>query len=122
MKLFRVILQVGDLDKAAAFYGQLLGRDGRRVGGGRVYFDCGPIVALLGVDAPKPVPEYIYLAVPDVDAVFARARELGALASEDVHGEPAGAIVKRPWGERSFYAVDPWNNGLCFVDEGTLFR
>ncbi len=23
--------------------------------------------------------------------------------------------------ERSFYAVDPWGNGLCFVDDTTLF-
>ena len=42
--------------------------------------------------------------------MFGRARELGALANEGVHGAPAGAIVKRPWGERSFYAVDPWGN------------
>jgi hypothetical protein len=23
--------------------------------------------------------------------------------------------------ERSFYVHDPWGNGLCFVDENTLF-
>jgi len=33
----------------------------------------------------------------------------------------AGEIVKRPWGELSFYVEDPWGNGLCFVDETTLF-
>jgi hypothetical protein len=33
----------------------------------------------------------------------------------------AGAIVRRPWGERSFYAVDPFGNKLCFVDRATLF-
>ena len=33
----------------------------------------------------------------------------------------AGQIVVRPWGERSFYVEDPWSNGLCFVDEKTLF-
>jgi len=46
---------------------------------------------------------------------------LGCLSTEDVHGKSAGEIVKRPWGERSFYAHDPWGNGLCFVDENTLF-
>ena len=34
---------------------------------------------------------------------------------------PIVEIVKRPWGELSFYAEDPWGNGLCFVDEKTLF-
>jgi hypothetical protein len=29
--------------------------------------------------------------------------------------------VTRPWGERSFYAFDPDGNGLCFVDERTVF-
>ena len=33
----------------------------------------------------------------------------------------AGEIVKRPWGELSFYVEDSWGNGLCFVDEKTLF-
>jgi catechol 2,3-dioxygenase-like lactoylglutathione lyase family enzyme len=122
MKLFRIILQVGDLDSAAAFYGELLGLEGRKVGGGRVYLDCGAvIVALLGVASPEPAPEHSYFAVADLEAVFARARALGALATDQVHGEPAGAIVVRPWHERSFYAVDPWRNGLCFVDETTLF-
>jgi hypothetical protein len=46
---------------------------------------------------------------------------LNCLSRDDVHGEAAGKIVKRPWGELSFYVEDPWGNGLCFVDEQTLF-
>ena len=38
-------------------------------------------------------------------------------AEGDVHGDPAGAIEWRPWGERSFYAKDPLGNKICFVDE-----
>jgi len=38
-----------------------------------------------------------------------------------VHGAAAGDIVARPWGERSFYASDPFDNLLCFVDERTVF-
>ena len=39
-----------------------------------------------------------------------------------LEGPPsAGLIVTRPWGERSFYVNDPSGNGLCFVDETTLF-
>jgi hypothetical protein len=53
--------------------------------------------------------------------VFERAKALNCLASDRFHDQNAGEIVKRPWGELSFYVEDPWGNGLCFVDETTLF-
>lgn len=65
--------------------------------------------------------EYIYFAVGDLEKFHARATELDCLSTEDVHGASAGAIVVRPWGERSFYVHNRWCNGLCFVDENTLF-
>lgn len=125
--LFRVILQVSDIAKASDFYARLLDSEGRRVHGSRHYFDCGPVILALvdptaGGEAPKPLPDYIYFSVDDLESVHARARELDCLASEDVHGESAGEIVTRPWRERSFYARDPFGNGLCFVDSRTLFR
>ncbi len=128
--LYRIILQVDNLDKAEEFYGKLLSDRGRRIPrGSRHYIDCGPVIlALVDVNGegipglePKPLPDYIYFSVNDLETVHQRARELGCLSTEDVHGESAGEIVKRPWGERSFYAHDPWGNGLCFVDENTLF-
>ena len=128
--LYRIILQVDNLDKAEEFYGKLLGDRGRRIPrGSRHYIDCGPVIlALVDVNGegipglqPKPLPDYIYFAVSDVEAVYQRAQELQCLSTEDVHGESAGDLVKRPWGERSFYVHDPWGNGLCFVDENTLF-
>ena len=126
-KLFRIILQVDDLDKAEAFYGELLGDRGRRIPyASRHYIDCGPIILALvdptpGGEQAKPLPDKIYFAVGDLEAVYARATKLGCLSSEDVHGASAGKIVVRPWGERSFYVFDPWGNGLCFVDDKTLF-
>jgi len=128
--LYRIVVQVDNLDRAEEFYGKLLGDRGRRIPrGSRHYIDCGPVIlALVDVTAensieakPEPLPDYIYFAVDDVDAVHARARQLNCLSTEDVHGEPAGDVVVRPWRERSFYANDPWGNGLCFVDEKTLF-
>jgi catechol-2,3-dioxygenase len=125
--LFRVILQVSDLDRAASFYSDLLNDKGRRIPrGSRHYFDCGAVILALvdvtaGGEEAKPIPDYIYFAVADLQAAYDRARSLNCLSDEDVHGEPAGKIVKRPWGELSFYAADPWGNGLCFVDEQTLF-
>ena len=43
------------------------------------------------------------------------------LAPYDVHGERGGVVIVRPWGERSFYIVDPWGNDLCFCENGTLY-
>lgn len=127
MKLFRVILQVSDLDKAAEFYSKLLDNKGRRIpGASRHYFDCGPVILALvdpaaGGESAKPTSDYIYFAVGDLEQVYERACKLGCLSTEDVHGASAGEIVVRPWGESSFYVKDPWDNGLCFVDEKTLF-
>jgi predicted enzyme related to lactoylglutathione lyase len=126
-KLFRVILQVDDLDKAAEFYAKLLDDPGRRIPrASRHYIDCGPVILALvdvtaGGEEAKPSPDYIYFAVSDLEQVYSCATELGCLSSADVHGASAGEIVVRPWGERSFYVADPWGNGLCFVDENTLF-
>src|SRR6266481_8205346 len=126
-KLFRIALQVGDLDQASAFYSKLLDDPGRRIPrGSRHYFDCGPaILALVDVAAgqlePKPIPDSVYFAFGNLGEVYERAKAMNCLAKEDVHGADAGAIVVRPWGERSVYAEDPWGNGLCFVDDQTLF-
>ena len=124
-RVFRVTLEVGDLEQAADLYSELFGQPGTRHPGARHYFDCGVIVALLDVSRggmpPTPGPKSLFLTVDDVDAVHGRADRLGLLAPYDVHGEPAGAVLTRPWGERSFYVVDPWGNDLCFCENGTLY-
>ena len=83
------------------------------------------IVAVLDVSRggvpPTPGPKSLYFAVANLDAVHARASALGVLAPYQVHGEPAGDMITRPWGERSFYVVDPWGNDLCFCENGTLY-
>ena len=125
-KLFRVTLEVADLERATQLYAALFGLDGQRYPGARHYFGCGGvIVAVLDVSRggmpPTPGPKSLYFAVDDVDAVHARADQLGVLAPYQVHGEAAGAVITRPWGERSFYVVDPWGNDLCFCENGTLY-
>ncbi len=125
MKIFRIDVEVSNLDQAAAFYQKLLGDPGKRHPGARHYFNCGGVV--LSVLDPtqggmKPTPSNeIYFAVDDLAAVHARAKSLNALAPFQVHGQPAADIIQRPWGEKSFYVTDPWGNELCFVQEGTLY-
>lgn len=124
--LYRTVLQVSDMDLAVKFYTKLLGIEGRSIRGARHYFDCGPVIlALVNVTAggitAKPAPDYTYFSVNDLEAIFERARALDCLADKDVHGDPAGEIVTRPWGERCFYIEDPFGNPLCFVDSKTLF-
>lgn len=127
-KLFRVALQVADLEQAAAFYAKLLDDPGIPIPrGSRHYFNCGSVIlALVDVakgagEKPQPAPDYIYFAVNNLEEIFERAETLDCLCKDRYHDQQAGAIVKRPWGELSFYVEDPWGNGLCFVDESTLF-
>jgi predicted enzyme related to lactoylglutathione lyase len=122
MRLFRLNIEVGDIARANDFYAELLGAKGRPQMGSRCYFDAGGVT--LQVVQAEPVhtaAKALYFAVDDLDAVRARAAELGCLSRELVHGTPAGDAVVRPWGERSFYADDPWGNPLCFVEQGTVY-
>lgn len=125
-RLFRILLEVDGIDHAVELYSTLLDNPGRRIHGGRHYFDCGDVILGFVDVGPsareaRRTSEYIYFAVADLEAVHQRATALGCLSDEDVHGESAGAIVVRPWGERSFYVLDPFGNRLCFVDETTLY-
>lgn len=123
--LFRINVEVGDLDQAAEFYSKLFGLVGRKQAGSRCYFTCGPVtlqvVDVSSAGTPHPAAKALYFTVKDLDAIFARAKALGCLSNEDVHGESGGGISVRPWGERSFYAEDKWDNPLCFVEAGTIY-
>jgi len=90
--------------------------------GNRAYFTCGAVtLQVVGVASPQPVPKALYFTVTDLDAAHARAKALGILSRMTVHGAPAADPVVRPWGERSFYADDPWDNQFCFVEAGTVY-
>lgn len=124
-KLFRINVEVGDLESAVTFYTKLLGVEGRKQAGSRCYFECGPVtlqvVDVSSVGPPHPAAKALYFTVNDLEAAYERARAFGCLSGEEVHGAPGGGIAVRPWGERSFYAEDPWKNPLCFVEEGTVY-
>lgn len=119
-RLYRVILQVSDIERAAEFYTRLLAVEGRRVSPGRHYFDCGDVI--LAIFDPQadghnfeawPNPDHVYFAVDDLNAVYQRALEARAEVLEEIR--------TMPWGERCFYLKDPFGNPLCFVDVATVF-
>lgn len=121
VRLYRVIVPVADIDRAQTFYSQLLALPGRRVSPGRHYFDCGGTILACydpvadGDEGPaRPNPDHLYLAVADLEVAFARARAAGCQWLE-------AGIETRPWGERCFYARDPFGNPLCLVDQATVF-
>jgi uncharacterized glyoxalase superfamily protein PhnB len=119
--VFRIFIPVTNAETAIAFYQTLFDDPGREVHRGRHYFDCGPVILAVIENNGSPVADHIYFAVADLEDVYDRASALGCLERSDVHGAPSDQIVVRPWGERSFYARDPFGNGLCFVDDRTLF-
>jgi catechol 2,3-dioxygenase-like lactoylglutathione lyase family enzyme len=128
--LYRVILPVGDIERAAAFYAAVLGAPGRRVSPGRHYFDCeGTFLACFDPQADgdgyvaKPNPEPLDFAVSDLRATYAACKAAGARFAEGSPPAvgPLGQIAMRPWGEESFYASDPFGNPICFVSRGSVF-
>jgi uncharacterized glyoxalase superfamily protein PhnB len=54
----------------------------------------------------------LYIAADDVDAVLERV--------QSASGRVEQPISTKPWGERSFYACDPFGNRLCFIDSRSL--
>ncbi len=119
-RLFRVILPVSDIARATKFYSTLHGLPGKRVSAGRHYFDCdGTILAICdpktdGDDFETgPNPGHIYFAASDLE-------QKHTIASDTLGAQP-DEIRVRPWGERSFYLKDPFENKICLVDEMTTF-
>ena len=122
--LYRIILPVPDIGSAAAFYASVFATPGTRVSPGRHYFDCGgTILACYEAAADgdgvqegwkfHPM-QYLYFAVPDLEETLVRVKAAGGTIDED--------IASMPWGERMFYARDPFGGYISFVDERTVFR
>jgi len=123
MNLYRVILPVPDIDRAAEFYSVVFENPGRRVSPGRHYFKCGHTILACydpGADGDgeqggwrfHPL-QYLYFAVADLEGTLARLQSAG--------GQLDDPIATMPWGERMFYARDPFGSRISFVDAATLF-
>ncbi len=121
--LYRVILPVTNIDRAAEFYGHILGTKGIRVSEGRHYFNLGGTVLACydpnadgddkGEGWRHHANQYIYISTSVLRTVF---DELSSKQLVD------SSIETMPWGETLFYAKDPFGNPICFVQEGTEFK
>jgi len=122
-----LILYVSDQRRAAAFYGAALARVPRLDVPGMTEFDLGDgavlglmpeagIRRLLGPGLPDPAGAggapraELYLVV--VDAAAGHARALAAGARE------LSPLLRRDWGHRAAYSLDPDGHVLAFAEEG----
>jgi predicted enzyme related to lactoylglutathione lyase len=120
--LFRAVVPVTDIGRAIGYYRQLLQTDTEQVGPGRCYLHCeGAILVCVDAQAEghgdtssRPNGGHLYFAVDDLDAAHERALKAGGEWLED-------APAERAWGERSFYARDPFGNPLCLVERRTVY-
>ncbi len=122
--LYRVILPVNDIEQAAAFYASVFAASGERVSPGRHYFACGGTILACydpqadGDDVGKGwrfhQNQYLYFAVTDLEKTQAAVGAAGGVLVQE--------IAVMPWGERLFYAKDPFGNPICFVEDATVFR
>lgn len=122
-QLYRVIQPVPSIDAAARFYAAVLQTAGERVSPGRHYFTCGSTLLAcydpvadgdeMGAGWRHHANQYLYFATPDLEGALERVRDAG--------GEIETPIATMPWGERMFYAKDPFGNPISFVDQATLF-
>lgn len=120
-RLFRIALPVADIERGIEFYRRALAQDGERIGPGRHYFYCGPTILVCfnpraeGHDNDaEPGDGPVFFAVQDLDQRFEAIRTAGCQWIDE-------APAERAWGERSFYARDPFGNALCFVDAASAY-
>jgi predicted enzyme related to lactoylglutathione lyase len=119
MRVFRIAIPASRIDRSRAFYESLLGLDADDTVPSRLYFHCGDVIVAVidwqveGQGTFQATPDDLYFATDDLEAVLVRAEAAAARV--------VSPIETRPWGERSFYCLDPDGNRLCFVDETTVF-
>ena len=119
MQVFRIAIPASRIDVSRAFYEAVLAMAADDTVPSRLYFHCGDVIVAVidwsveGRGTFHATPDDLYFSTGELDAVHDRAVAAGARVTSP--------IGQRPWGERSFYCLDPDGNRLCFVDETTRF-
>ena len=94
-KIFRVSIQVSQIDEAITFYSELLGIKSRSVSASECYFECGAVVLLLSETSRELLQsdqEQVNFSVRDIGAIHARASVLNCLAQGII--APLIALIK----------------------------
>jgi catechol 2,3-dioxygenase-like lactoylglutathione lyase family enzyme len=118
-EVFRIAVPASRIDASREFYETVLGIAVDATVPSRLYFHCGDVIVALidwsieGRGELHPTPDNLYFATGELEELYERAVRAGAHVTS--------RIEERPWGERSFYCLDPDGNRLCFVDRSTLF-
>jgi methylmalonyl-CoA/ethylmalonyl-CoA epimerase len=113
MDLLQVVQHADDLDRAAAFYSQLLGDEpaARYDPPGLLFFRLGEVRLLLERGAPSAV---LYLAVDDVRARVEELRAQGVTIQAEPH-----VIFTHDTGTLGRYGTDEWQ-AFITDSEGNL--
>jgi catechol 2,3-dioxygenase-like lactoylglutathione lyase family enzyme len=68
---------VSDLDRAKAFYGDVLGLPHLYTFGDLAFYDCDGVRLFLTVGEPSGAESVLYFSVPDINAAYDTLRERG---------------------------------------------
>ncbi len=120
-ELFRIILPTHPIQKALDFYEPIFETQALRVSDGRYYFHLGNVIlacydSIADGDLYQipPNPEHIYISTSHIQDTYQKVQQQNPLVISP-------KIQKMPWGENSFYFIDPFGNKICFVEKGTEF-
>lgn len=118
-RVVRLYLQVANIERAAAFYESILGLHGERISPGRHDFQLDPFTLCCfdpGAEGEptgaSPLPDYLCIAVADLDTAYARARGAGCQWLDEIDTHTTG--------ERAFTLRDPFGNPIQLIDASTL--
>ncbi|WP_040735420.1 VOC family protein [Nocardia tenerifensis] len=120
--IYRIVIPVDDIEVATKFYATILQTPGERVWANRHYFRCGGVILACVEPGPESGdfhldgdPRILYFGVEDIEETRELVRRAGP-AQVDAD------IEEQAWGERSFYAQDPFGTRLCFVHGSTIYE
>lgn len=121
-QLFRMVLPTHPIQKALEFYEPIFEVQAKKVSEGRFYFNLGNVI-LVCYDSIAdgdgnlipPNPEHIYISTSHIQESYEKVKAQNPLIISP-------KIQKMPWGENSFYFIDPFGNKMCFVEQGTEYR
>jgi methylmalonyl-CoA/ethylmalonyl-CoA epimerase len=119
VRLVQIAQRAEDLDRAAAFYADLLGAPATATFDppGLVFFDLEGVRLLLDRVAPSAL---LYFAVDDVDATLARLRDAGVAVEGEPHvifGHDDGTLGPSGTDEWMAFVRDPEGNLVGLVEQ-----